>query len=103
VIATYCGFNKTDNFINHYKAIIEVSCSRKEFTRDAKWSESIAVGNEVFLKGVTEQLGIKARSKEIIEDATGFSLKEPVKPYNSNFNVENGCLSIENGIFGDVL
>ena len=60
--------------------------------RDARWSESLAVGSECFARDVQAQLGVAALARQITDDADGACLKEPVASYRCDFGPENGDL-----------
>ena len=45
--------------------------------RDAKWTESIAVGDKEFVMETKAKLGAKAIGRSELEDNEGYELKEP--------------------------
>jgi len=63
--------------------------------RDARWSESLAVGSETFAREVQERLGILARARDVCLEADAANLKEPVVPYGRDFGLKNGGLTRE--------
>ena len=46
------------------------------YIRDAKWSESIAVGSKSFVEKVEEKLGIRAIGRGIVGTEAGYEMKE---------------------------
>jgi hypothetical protein len=48
--------------------------------RDSCWTESIATGDQDFVEGVKEKLGMKARAREVVRQSEGFVLKETTTP-----------------------
>ena len=50
--------------------------------RDAKWTESIAVGDKEFVMETKAKLGAKAICRRELENNGGYELKEPQRPYN---------------------
>jgi REP-associated tyrosine transposase len=66
--------------------------------RDASWSESVAAGNQKFVEGVKEKLGVKAKSREVVRESAGFLLKEAFTPYRLLFDSKKGLLRENNGI-----
>jgi hypothetical protein len=81
--------------------MIDTACSSGEFIRDEKWSESVAIGNERYVQEVKEKLGTKVKSRELLEDSAGFSLRESRSAYNDDFSAENADLSLD--IHSDIL
>jgi hypothetical protein len=64
--------------------------------RDKKWTESIAVGDMDFVLKTKAELGAKGIGRKIIENNTGFELREPQEPYTPVFDPQNISLSSEN-------
>ena len=60
--------------------------------RDARWSESLAVGSEAFAGDVQERLGVPARNRDVWVDGNVAHLKEPSASYRPDFGVINGGL-----------
>jgi putative transposase len=72
--------------------------------RDAKWSESIAVGDKEFVAEAKSKLGARAIGRKILEvaDNGDYELREMQFPYNPLFAPEKSSLSLENSYFWDV-
>jgi len=51
--------------------------------REAKWTQSIAVGSEPFIEKVKEALGFRARGRKIRRAGDSFELRESLKPYGT--------------------
>ena len=49
---SYLGFNKMESFKKEYLFWINHALQRENLNRDKKWTESVAVGSESFLKTV---------------------------------------------------
>lgn len=58
--------------------------------RDDRWTQSVAVGSEAFVKQVQMQIGIRARSWRIETKAGVASLQEEVGDYDVDFGVKTG-------------
>jgi len=69
--------------------------------RDGKWSESIAVGSELFVMMTKEKLGIKAKEREVVGQDGSHVLREYPDPYDSILRHENDVLRPENAYFWD--
>ncbi len=67
------------------------------------WSESIAVGSERFIEATRKKLGYPARGRKIVEKDDMFSLREPHVSYNTDFDLQNRLLSVENAYCWNIL
>jgi REP element-mobilizing transposase RayT len=93
------GFKSLDDLVEAHKRWIEDSLNRKSLVRDKKWTESVAVGSELFAKTTKTKLGIRAKGRKLIAHGSSYSLKEPLSPYNGNLGVENVALRPQNSYF----
>jgi len=64
--------------------------------RDAKWSESHAVGSEGFVERTRERLGIRAKGREVRGMDGQFELREPEAIYHSHFEAKKTDIEPEN-------
>jgi len=71
----------------HYKWI-EEELTGNNNQRDSKWTESIGVGNKLFLKIIKEILGIRAGGRSIVktEDSDSYQLRENRTAYEMPHN-----------------
>jgi hypothetical protein len=86
-----------------YGEFVEEALQKQGRQRDGRWSESIAVGSEAFVRDTKERLGIKAVGREVIEEGGVYQLREPAISYKANFDGENAGLRQENAFFWDEL
>jgi putative transposase len=63
---------------------------------DKKWSQSIAVGNRMFVDEVSGKLGYKTKFRKIIGSDDSFILKEPESQYGTHFKAKKRHLRAEN-------
>jgi hypothetical protein len=70
--------------------------------REAKWTESIAVGDENFVTRTKAKLGAMAIGRRVVENREGFELKEPQLAYNDVFSPKKGLLRPINTYFWQV-
>jgi putative transposase len=70
--------------------------------RDSRWTESIAVGSEGFVRDVKEKLGPKAMWREMAGVNGSYELREPTAAYEAVFDVKNGDLRQKNAFFWDI-
>jgi len=61
----------------------------QNYVRESKWSQSIAVGNKSFVESIKEKLGIRAKSRKVVESTDLYHLREAQDAYTSNFTPEN--------------
>jgi hypothetical protein len=67
-----------------------------------RWTESIAVGNERFVKEVKERLGVNTIWREIAGGIGSFDLRESMTAYAAVFDPENDDVRQEKALFGDM-
>jgi putative transposase len=85
-----------DEFAASYRGWINEALQKASHHRDRKWTESIAVGSESFVKGTKTLLGADGIGRKVRESEDAFELREHVIPYNGNFGRENVVLSPKN-------
>lgn len=71
--------------------------------RDERWSESIAVGRQLFIDQVRKALGMKALYKTVVDHKDGQLIKEDYYPYNPYFDRQMDNLKTENTFIWDVI
>jgi len=64
--------------------------------REASFSEALAVGSSNFLADFQSTIGIEHRKRKTVIEKVGFSIKEPVAAYHSDFAGKNVGLRHEN-------
>lgn len=72
--------------------------------REARCTESVAVGSEAFIRDVQERLGISGKGRSVVRDDNdrdSFRLNEDQMPYGDVFVPKKGVLSPENSYFWD--
>jgi len=62
-------------------------------TRDDRWTRSLAVGSELFVKRLQQEMGLDARFRSIESDGVAACLREPGANYEVIFGREKGLLS----------
>ena len=85
-----------DDLRDSHKKWVEEIIKRKNFIRDKKWSQSIAVGSKGFVEGIKEKLGIRAKGRKVVESEGAYHLRETQAAYMSNFTPENSVLRAKN-------
>ena len=90
------NFRSMDDLAAAYRGWIEESLKEGSHFRDEKWTESIAVGSETFVKETKEKLGFKARGREVIGRDGRYELTESPASYKGIFGHENAVLRPKN-------
>jgi len=90
-----------DGLKKTYGDYVEEALQKQSLERDGRWSESIAVGSEAFVRETKERLGIKAVGREVVGKEGFYELRESEVSYEANFGRENGDLRQENDFFWD--
>jgi len=70
--------------------------------RDAKWTESIAVGDKEFVMETKAKLGAKAMGRRTLENIEGYELRETQNSYNHVFAPEKCSLRLKNYRFWQI-
>ena len=82
------------------RKLIDPILRSKDGKRDGRWTESVAVGNEEFVKSIHTRLGIRARGRSVFGDHVRendiFHLKEPQSPYGDVFPIKKAVLKAKN-------
>jgi putative transposase len=92
------GFRSFQDLVASYRKWIEASLE-KDNIRDAKWTESIAVGTESFVRSTKTILGIKAKGRKVVGGHGSCSLRESASPYRGNLTGENAAVKPQNEYF----
>ena len=88
-----------DKLPEYHRNWVEEIIQNRSNQRDAKWTESIAVGDKQFVTETKAKLGIRAIGRRERQDNGGYELKEAQSPYNRVFNPENCSLRLKNTYF----
>ena len=81
---------------------VEKAIEQKQFQRQSQWSESLAVGRPAYVEAIQNQLGPRARGREVLPAETGCQLRESEVAYQGQFEGKKGCLSLENTRYWDL-
>lgn len=97
------GIQSMDEFKKTYSGWIEEALGKESYReREPRWTESIAVGSEGFVRDTKERLGIKAVGRDVIGANGSYELREPETPYEANFSLESEGLRQENTFYWDI-
>ncbi|MBU3949864.1 MAG: transposase [Proteobacteria bacterium] len=90
------GFKDMNALAVKYSGWIEEALKADRNCRDEKWTESIAVGSEAYVKKTKDGLGYKGIHRKVYEKDGTFELKESIAAYNDLFGAENESLRSKN-------
>ena len=88
------GFDTYEQLKNAHFKWIDSAIQDANNDREAKWSQSISVGSEAYIKKIKETLGFRARGRRTRQAGDAFELRETLTPYGSDdsFEVDNTLL-----------
>ena len=84
------GFRFQADLAEAHRRWVDESVRKMRSSREAKWTESIAVGNKEFIEST------KAKWRKMVGQGGVFELRESSFAYNRNLGPENGVLSPKN-------
>ena len=70
------------------KGRVEEALCREEQCRQAKWTESIAVGSEQYVGAIKKELGVRAKGRTVTEEGGSHQLRESETTYGSHYDTE---------------
>ena len=73
---------------------MEESLANQDRVREPRWTESIAVGSQVFVSDTKEKLGTRADGRKVVGGKGSYELRETNVSYRPDLGVENGVLSL---------
>ena len=89
----------SENHRNWIGSVLKSGASR----RDAKWTESIAVGDKDFVSETKAKLGARAIGRRAHENDEGYGLREAQIAYKPLLTLENSGLSLKNEYFWNIM
>jgi hypothetical protein len=93
------NFSSMQDLAAAYRGWVEGSLSKGMHFRDARWTESVAVGSEGFVTATKEKLGVKAKGREVIGAKGSYELRERQAAYKGILRHENVVLRPQNEYF----
>jgi hypothetical protein len=92
------GFRSFQDLVVSYRKRIEASLE-KDNIRDAKWTESVAVGIEPFVRRIKTKLGIRSKGRKVAGEHGSYSRRESASPYKGHLTGENAAIRSQNEYF----
>ena len=94
-LSELCGFGELADFQRAQRHWIEEALEGAPAVCDDRWSEAIAVGSLAFVETVKNDLGVKARHRDVIEADGRYTLRESPEAYAGKFTGKKDVLSVE--------
>jgi REP element-mobilizing transposase RayT len=95
-LAALLGIKYIDQLSEYHRSWVEEILKSELNQRDAKWTESIAVGDKEFVMETKAKLGAKAIGRRGVKNIEGYELRERQSPYNRVFDPEKSNLRLKN-------
>ena len=90
------GVKDNDQLTEYHRKWVEGVLKSGTNHRDAKWTQSIAVGDKQFVMETKAKLGSKAIGRTAEENDEGYELRERQSPNNRVFDPEKYNLRLKN-------
>ena len=100
-LSELCGFGELVDFQRAHRQWVEQTLEGAPVVREDRWSEAIAVGSLAFVETVKNELGVRAKHRDVIEAEKSYALGEPSEAYAGKFTVKNEALRTQNTILWD--
>ena len=95
-LAELCGYDDYDKFRQAHEGWVEGSLADGDNERDNRWTRSIAVGDEGFVKRMKEILGARSVGRKVRKIAGGYELRERQGAYMGDFSPQKDDIDFEN-------
>lgn len=95
------NYKTIEELAEAYRGWIDDAVIKGIHQRESKWTESIAVGSELFVTTTKEKLGIRAKGREVFGADGSYEIREEPGRYMPLFGHEKGGLSPENAYYLD--
>lgn len=96
------GIQASDQLSDYHRNWVEEIFRIGSNQREAKWTESIAVGDKEFVMETKAKLGAKAADRRGLKNNTGYELRETQIPYNHVFATEKYPPRLKNDHFWQI-
>jgi len=90
------GFDDFTRFLEAHRHWVEAALADQGNGREARWTESVAVDQEDFVRRIVQALGGMARWHSIRKADAGMELRESEASYNANFGGQNTVIGGQN-------
>jgi REP element-mobilizing transposase RayT len=85
-LAALCGFAGVTDLQQAHRLWVTAALHQNALSREGCWSEALAVGSESFATGIRRELAMRAKHREVVQEAGGsYTLRQPCLPYHALF------------------
>jgi len=92
------AFNSVPTFQKHHRQWIDEALRENDLEREAKWSQSLAVGSEAFVNEFADSVNPEIRKRKTNVVGESFVVREPSVAYSAHFDSKMGLLSPGNAL-----
>jgi putative transposase len=89
-------FNSVPTFQKHHRQWIDEALRENDLEREAKWSQSLAVGSEAFVNEFADAVNPEIRKRRTNVVGESFVVREPSVAYSAHFDSKMDRLSTRN-------
>ena len=101
-LAALTGFNNYEDFRKAHRQQVEDTLHKDKNRYQAEWSQSIAVGNKVFIEEIKGKFGVMAKGRKTLEQSGTLYLREPSGSYNAVFAPKIDDIQPENTYYWNI-
>jgi hypothetical protein len=95
------GTGSYDRLRNSHRQWVTEYLNEAEIIWEEEWTRGIAVGSQPFVAKVKDQLGVRAKGRDVIEGTKGYQLREEAARYKAFFEAKNSDIALENAYLWD--
>jgi putative transposase len=98
----FLGFDTYEHVKTAHRKWVDSCLANGDNVRDSKWTESIAVGSESFIKKVKVLMGGMAMGRKTLESGDSFQLREEQYPYIAHLGAKKCDIGLKNTFVCDL-
>ena len=83
------GFEDYASFASVHRKWVHAALKEVDAKRESRWTQSVAVGGELFIERIKNTMGAMAKSRCVRPAKGAFELRESLSDYSSIFNLKN--------------
>ena len=83
------GFEDYASFVSAHRKWVHAALKEVDAKRESRWTQSVAVGGELFIERIKNTMGAMAKSRCVRPAKGAFELRESLSDYSSIFNLKN--------------
>lgn len=79
-------------FMVLHKKWIQKSLEKEDLIREEKWTKSLAVGSQFFIKSIKGELGLRGKYRQVVKRKGNWELREETYAYRGFFGIKKARL-----------